>query len=471
MCFKDIEKWACNHNVEDFIPCESFLDTQKCDPYGIAQQDKVAEHEEKCHECTHFDNEMKKLSEDTELSKPVEKTAAKSHDGPKLFFTACWRASNCKRRSPILSFPRSGSRFIRILTRLFLDIFWPSETDVERQPDQQEFLEQELEGRCGNCQEASEATIAEMKANGKLDTDDPWGAMTIPAPAAAGSSSQGIFTVAPKTPEPEPEPPSVPFDDLDEEPESPEDKARLAGYATGAPTSHAPETKKKGKGRAGMPEDTYASRYGGAPPEAENQSEDSDDGKAERSDEEDAGPRGRSDGNKQAQKDEYEPSDDEDNELQGQGAGKKQAQKAAPVDNVVKESRGLDVGKKQVHKGEPSDEEEEESSVDEEEEEEEAPHAQPGSQKPSPEANIPARDRSYSPGPDRLVSGGLQEPAKESPEEENPGDDPFFISQADRKTFHIKSDQVITEEIYKIFESNQKAMNISLSPPESKPSK
>ena len=121
-----------------------------------------------------------------------------------------------------------------------------------------------------------------MKRNGQYDLPDPWGAMNAAPEAAAGSSSEGMLnehsgSAASSAPELKaPQPRVIPMDEIEEADDSlyglsPADKARQAGYATGAPASFgqsrtpSPTPKKKGKGRAGMPEDDYASRYGAAP--------------------------------------------------------------------------------------------------------------------------------------------------------------------------------------------------------------
>lgn len=143
-----------------------------------------------------------------------------------------------------------------------------------------------------------------MKHKGIYDTPDPWGAMDEEPVAAAGSSSEGASSVpawgaaAPSAPEPKASEPKVlsldeieDMDDDDMHGASPQDKARHAGVAAGAPTSFgqsrspSPTPNKKGKGRVGEPEGTYASRYGAAA--------DSED-EPEISGDEDKAPRGRS---------------------------------------------------------------------------------------------------------------------------------------------------------------------------------
>lgn len=144
-----------------------------------------------------------------------------------------------------------------------------------------------------------------MKRKGIYDSPDPWGAMNEEPVAAAGSSSEGASSVpawgaaaAHSAPEPKaPEPKVLSLDEVEDMDDddmygaSPEDKARHAGVAAGAPTSFgqsrspSPTPNKKGKGRVGEPEGTYASRYGAAA--------DSED-EAEISGDEDKAPRGRS---------------------------------------------------------------------------------------------------------------------------------------------------------------------------------
>ena len=144
-----------------------------------------------------------------------------------------------------------------------------------------------------------------MKQDGTYNQLDPWGAMKIEPVAAAGNSSEAAANVPnlgasapalapvsapePKAPEPTP---GIPLEEIEEEDDdgmSPTDKARQAGYATGAPTtsrSPSPEPGKKGKGRAGEPEDHYSSRYG-APADTEEEEA------AYSGDEDDGGRRGR----------------------------------------------------------------------------------------------------------------------------------------------------------------------------------
>lgn len=88
MCYKVIEKYSCGDQEDAFIPCEGFIETGACTQPEQAKQDQVTEHDKKCRECLHFDNEMKKLVADPELSKP-ERAPAKPHDGPKLYFIEC----------------------------------------------------------------------------------------------------------------------------------------------------------------------------------------------------------------------------------------------------------------------------------------------------------------------------------------------------------------------------------------------
>lgn len=87
-----------------------------------------------------------------------------------------------------------------------------------------------------------------MKKEGKLEGDDPWGALNVTPQAAAGSSKEpmlndvGALQASSAT---TPPPNGVPFDDIEEE----EDED--AGAAS-----------TKGKGRRNMPGETYASRHG-----------------------------------------------------------------------------------------------------------------------------------------------------------------------------------------------------------------
>jgi len=191
------------------------------------------------------------------------------------------------------------------LTIAAIDISHPKETNIEREPEDPEFIENLVEHTsCSKCVLAPASIIADMKRKSIYETPDPWGAMNEEPLAAAGSSSEGASSVptwgAALPSAPEPKAPEAKFLSLDEVEDmddddmygaSPEDKARHAGVAAGAPTSFgqsrspSPTPKKKGKGRLGEPEGTYASRYGGAA--------DSED-EAEISGDEDKAPRGRS---------------------------------------------------------------------------------------------------------------------------------------------------------------------------------
>ena len=122
------------------------------------------------------------------------------------------------------------------------DVSNPVILDLERESaDDQEWLELEERGSCHACCEANPRLLAAMKASGELDHEDPWGAMDARPEVAAGSSSNragaGILPPHPALREPSRSP-------------SPDQIPTL--------------TKGKGKGRAGKPEETYASRYGAA---------------------------------------------------------------------------------------------------------------------------------------------------------------------------------------------------------------
>jgi len=193
---------------------------------------------------------------------------------------------------------------IHLLTIAAIDISHPKETNIEREPQDQEFIENLIEHTlCSKCALAHPSVIEEMKRKGIYDTLDPWDAMKEEPVAAAGSSSEGASSVpawgaaAPSAPEPKDSEPKVlsldeveDMDDDDMDGSSPQDRARHAGVAAGAPVSFgqsrspSPTPNKKGKGRVGEPEGTYASRYGAA--------SDSED-EPEHSGDEDKAPRGR----------------------------------------------------------------------------------------------------------------------------------------------------------------------------------
>ena len=103
MCYKKIDKYACDDKDEVFIPCEGFTELGNCSQPESEKQDQVVQHAEKCPECLHFDEQMKKLAEDPELSKPMPKTASQPYDGPKLYFIECNKWKHCGRKSTLFA--------------------------------------------------------------------------------------------------------------------------------------------------------------------------------------------------------------------------------------------------------------------------------------------------------------------------------------------------------------------------------
>lgn len=167
-------------------------------------------------------------------------------------------------------------------TRPFLDVGDPKELEAIREsPDDPEWLEtEEVFGNCWGCSAAHPSLLAEMKAAGKLDCDDPWGAMEAPAQVAAGGSSRaGAGQDAH---------PAFRVPDID-------------GHGEGFNRSRSPSpdqfptlTRGKGKGRADRPEETYASRHGAPEPvgsdtdsEHEHEHDSDDDSRVHSGDEDD----------------------------------------------------------------------------------------------------------------------------------------------------------------------------------------
>ncbi len=304
MCYKTIDQYSCGDKEEATIPCEAFIDNGTCTQHEQAKQDKVTDHEGKCPECQHFDNEMKRLTEDPDLCKPVEKSAPEQYDGPRLYFKECTKWGRCGRKLHTFGEHDLQNVPLHLLTIAAIDISHPKETNIEREPQDPEFIDNLVEHTpCSKCALAPASVIEDMKRKGIYDTPDPWGAMNEEPVAAAGSSSEGASSVpawgAAATSAPEPKAPEHKLLSLDEIEDmddddmygaSPQDKARHAGVAAGAPTSFgqsrspSPTPNKKGKGRVGEPEGTYASRYGAAA--------DSED-EPEISGDEDKAPRGR----------------------------------------------------------------------------------------------------------------------------------------------------------------------------------
>ena len=120
--------------------------------------------------------------------------------------------------------------------------------DIERESaEDPEWIDHEERGSCHGCCEAPPRVLAAMKASGELDQEDPWGAMGARLDAAAGSSNRAGSGVLPPPPA---------FDDEED------------GHSRSPSPDMLPVlTKGKGKGRASVPEENYASRYGAAPAE------------------------------------------------------------------------------------------------------------------------------------------------------------------------------------------------------------
>lgn len=96
MCYKSIENYSCGDKEEATIPCEGFIDKQICTQPEEAKKDVVMNHDKKCAECQHFDEQMEQIANNPELSKPAAKTSPRT-DGPKLYFKERIRWEHCNR--------------------------------------------------------------------------------------------------------------------------------------------------------------------------------------------------------------------------------------------------------------------------------------------------------------------------------------------------------------------------------------
>ena len=98
-----------------------------------------------------------------------------------------------------------------------------------------------------------------MRANGDLDGEDPWCALSKPAMAAAGGSGSGSLNANIH---------AKPYggDLVDKLPAFDEEEEEYIPPTRHSSPDQLPSLMKKGKGRAGRPEETYTSRFGPAEP-------------------------------------------------------------------------------------------------------------------------------------------------------------------------------------------------------------
>ena len=72
---------------------------------------------------------------------------------------------------------------------MIIDVDHPEETTIERySADDPEWLDTDGTGLCYGCSAANPLQLAAMEKAGKLDGDDPWGALNAPMAAATGGS-------------------------------------------------------------------------------------------------------------------------------------------------------------------------------------------------------------------------------------------------------------------------------------------
>lgn len=108
-----------------------------------------------------------------------------------------------------------------------------------------------------------------MRANGDLDGEDPWGALQKPAMAAAGGSGSGSSNAPTHAKQyggdlgGHPAYTQTYHDDGEEEEYIPPTRP--------SSPDQLPTLTKKGKGRAGKPDETYTSRFGPVEPDSEHE--------------------------------------------------------------------------------------------------------------------------------------------------------------------------------------------------------
>ena len=141
----------------------------------------------------------------------------------------------------------------------------PKELDIERfSADDPIWLDVEEQGSCHGCCKTPDSLLKSMRANGDLDGEDPWGALEKPAMAAAGGSRSGSSNANVH---------AKPYggDIVDKLPAFDEEEEEYIPPTRHSSPDHLPTLTKKGKGRAGRPEETYTSRFGPAEPDSEHE--------------------------------------------------------------------------------------------------------------------------------------------------------------------------------------------------------
>lgn len=117
-----------------------------------------------------------------------------------------------------------------------------------------EWTDLEEPGNCNNCSILHPSVLAEKRARGELDCDDPYGALKPEnlKPAAGGSANAAAGPKHPAF--------NIPDDEEDD------DGGHFVPTRSPSPDQILTITRGKGKGRASKPEETYASRHGAAEP-------------------------------------------------------------------------------------------------------------------------------------------------------------------------------------------------------------
>ena len=138
----------------------------------------------------------------------------------------------------------------------------PRELNIERESEKDPiWLDHEERGSCFMCSQTPESLLHTMRLDGKLDGEDPWGALNAPPEAAAsGSGSSKPRAQAGSYGGDLGQNPALGADyDTEEDPIVPVSRPS-------SPDQLPTLTKGKGKSRAVKPEETYESRYGRAEP-------------------------------------------------------------------------------------------------------------------------------------------------------------------------------------------------------------
>ena len=135
-----------------------------------------------------------------------------------------------------------------------IDYDSPKELAIERfSASDPIWLDVEEQGSCHGCCKTPDSLLKTMRANGDLDGEDPWGALQKPAMAAAGGSGSANVHAKPYGADFVGQYPAYEDEEEEEEYIPPTRASSPDQIAT---------LKKKGKGRAGKPEETYTSRFG-----------------------------------------------------------------------------------------------------------------------------------------------------------------------------------------------------------------